>query len=124
MHDPSEDEGGIHQDFLDRHTTDDTLRSEASRAGGQSNGPYIARENNRKQEGYIQMPIQESSACQCQYYHRCCSVCSSCCGVMYYRSCTGPYGVGYIKVTETTSMECKSCEVSQSTECMCILLYN
>lgn len=120
----SEDVGGIHQEFLDRHTTDDTLRSEASNAGSQSNGPYVAEESNMEQEGYMQMPIQESSACQCQCYHWSCSVCSSCCGALYYRSCIGPCDVGYMKVTETTSMECKSCEVCHSTECTCILLYN
>lgn len=124
-HDLSEDVGGIHQEFLDRHTTDDTLRSEASNAESQSNGPYVAEENNTEEgEEYMQMPIQESSACQCQCYHWCCSVCSSCCGALYYRSCIGPCDVGYTKVTETTSTECKSCEVCYSTQCTCTLLHN
>lgn len=124
-HEVSEDVGGIHQEFLDRHTTDDTLRSEDSNAGSQSNGPNVAEESNMEQgEGYMQMPIQESSACQCQCYHWCCSVCSSCCGALYYQSCIGPCNVGYMKATETTSTECKSCEcgsyeVWQCNNCCC-----
>lgn len=109
-HDRSEDVGGIHQEFLDRHTTDNTLRSEASNAGSQSNGPYVAEENNTEQEeGYIQMPIQESSACQCQCYHWCCSACSSCSRALYYRSCTGSCDLGYMKCSSYEVWHCNYC---------------